>query len=219
LFVTCPNPSITGKQYPGNCGDNHINQYIGNKNVSYVYNWQANTWIGGYEDNPDQWIRVGDDVFSIGSQYGTTGLKLYKEFDNTTGVFNQATTGAWIAAPYSIGTYPATIEPLSVILMGQLTTTSTVIYARDNSTNVNNNLTQISLISDGNYAMREGEMFSSVYRNRLSNNATTNTEYDTQNIVGDRIRTKTPWVQLNFPTNQQINLQGIRLEVKQSSGH
>jgi hypothetical protein len=62
-------------------------------------------------------------------------------------------------------------------------------------------------------------MFSSVYRNRLSNNATTNTEYDTQNIVGDRIRTKTPWVQLNFPTNQQINLQGIRLEIKQSSGH
>jgi hypothetical protein len=219
LFVTCPNPSITGKQYPGNCGDNHINQYIGNKNVSYAYNWQANAWIGAYEDNPDQWIRVGDDVFSIGSQYGTTGLKLYKEFDNTPGVFNQTTTGAWIAAPYSIGTYPSTIEPLSVILMGQLTTTSTVIYARDNSTNVNNNLTQISLISDGNYAMREGEMFSSVYRNRLSNNATTNTEYDTQNIAGDRIRTKTPWVQLNFPTNQQINLQGIRLEVKQSSGH
>jgi hypothetical protein len=219
LFVTCPNPGITNKLFPGNCGDNHINQYIGNKNVSYVYNWQANTWIGGYEDNPDQWIRLGDDVFSIGSQYGTEGLKLYKEFDNTTGVFNQATTGAWIAAPYSIGTYPATIEPLSVVLMGQLTTTSTVIYARDNSTNVNNNLTQISLISDGNYAMREGEMFSSVYRNRLSNNATTNTEYDTQNIVGDRIRTKTPWVQLNFPTNQQINLQGIRLEIKQSSGH
>ena len=219
LFVTCPNPNITSKQFPGNCGVNKINQYIGDKNVSYVYNWQANCWIGGYEDNPDQWIRVGDDVFSIGSQYTPTlGLKLYKEFDNTTGSFNQTTTGASICAPFAEG-YPATIEPLAAILMGQLTTTSTVVYARDNSTSVNNDLTQISLINDGNYSMREGEMFSSVYRNRLSNNATTNTEYDTQNIVGDRIRSKTPWVQLNFPTNQQINLQGIRLEVKQSSGH
>jgi hypothetical protein len=219
LFVTCPNPNITSKQFPGNCGTNKLNQYIGDKNVSYVYNWQANCWIGGYEDNPDQWIRVGDDVFSIGSQYTpATGLKLYKEFDNTTGLFNQTTTGASICAPFAEG-YPATVEPLATILMGQLTTTSTVVYARDNSTLVNNDLTQISLISDGNYAMREGEMFSSVYRNRLSNNATTNTEYDIQNIAGDRIRSKTPWVQVNFPTNQQINLQGIRLEVKQSSGH
>jgi hypothetical protein len=219
LFVTCPNPNISSKQFPGNCGTNKLNQYIGDKNVSYVYNWQANCWIGGYEDNPDQWIRVGDDVFSIGSQYTpATGLKLYKEFDNTTGLFNQTTTGASICAPFAEG-YPATVEPLATILMGQLTTTSTVVYARDNSTSVNNDLTQISLINNSNYAMREGEMFSSVYRNRLSNNATTNLEYDTQNIVGDRIRSKTPWVQLNFPTNQQISLQGIRLEVKQSSGH
>jgi len=219
LFVTCPNPNISSKQFPANCGVNKLNQYVGDKNISYVYNWQTNCWVGGYEDNPDQWIRVGDDVFSIGSQYTpTTGLKLYKEFDNTTGSFNQTTTGASICAPFAQG-YPATVEPLATILMGQLTTTSTIIYAKDNSTTVNNNLTQISLIADSNYAMREGEMFSSVYRNRLSNNATTNTEYDIQNIVGDRIRSKTPWVQLNFPTNQQINLQGIRLEVKQSSGH
>ena len=219
LFVTCPNPNISSKEYPAGCGENRINQYIGNKNVSYVYNWQSNNWVGAYEDNPDQWIRIGDDVYSIGSQYGTEGLQLYKEFDNTTGVFNQATTGAWIAAPYSIGTYPATIEPLSIILMGQLTTNSTIIYARDNSTNVSDDLTQISKISDSNYTMREGEMFSATYRNRLSNNAIQPTQWDTQNLIGDRIRTKTPWVQLNFPTNQQINLQGIRLEVKQSSGH
>ena len=219
LFVTCPNPDISAKQFPANCGDNRINQYIPDKNISYVYNWQEKCWVGGYEDNPDQWIRLGDDVFTVGSQYNpTTGLKLYKEFDNTTGSFNQDTTGAWIAAPFA-ESFPATVEPLSVILMGQLSTDSTIVYARDNSTNVNNDLTQISKISDGNYSMREAEMFSSVYRNRLSNNATTNTEYDTQNIVGDRIRTKTPWVQLNFPTNQQINLQGIRLEIKQSSGH
>ena len=219
LFITCPNPGISNKVYPGNCGPNRINQYVGDKNVSYVYNWQSNTWVGAYEDNPDQWIRIGDDVYSIGSQYGTEGLQIYKEFDNTTGVFNQATTGAWIAAPYSIGTYPSTIEPLSIILMGQLTTNSTIVYARDNSTNVSDDLTQITKISNDNYSMREGEMFSSVYRNRLSNNAIEPAQWDTQNLIGDRIRTKTPWVQLNFPTNQQINLQGIRLEVKQSSGH
>jgi hypothetical protein len=220
LFVTCPNPGLSPKQYPGNCGDNRINQYIGDKSVSYVYNWQSNSWQGAYEDNPDQWIRVGDDVFTVGSQYTPSlGLKLLKEFDNKTGQFNQlgVNTG-WITVPFA-SEYPATIEPLALILMGQPTTTSSIVYARDNSTNVNNNLTQVTKILNGNYDMREGEMFSSVYRNRLSNNATTNTEYDNQNLLGDRIRSKTIWAQINLQTGDQISLQGIRLEVKQSSGH
>jgi hypothetical protein len=220
LFVTCPNPGLSSKQYPGNCGDNRINQYVGDKSVSYVYNWQTNSWQGAYEDNPDQWIRVGDDVFTVGSQYTPAlGLKLLKEFDNKTGQFNQlgVNTG-WVTVPFA-SEYPATIEPLALILMGQPTTLSSIVYARDNSTIVNNNLTQVTKILNGNYDMREGEMFSSVYRNRLSNNATTNTEYDNQNLLGDRIRSKTIWAQINLFTGDQISLQGIRLEVKQSSGH
>jgi hypothetical protein len=220
LFVTCPNPGLSPKQYPGNCGDNRINQYVGDKSVSYVYNWQSNSWQGAYEDNPDQWIRVGDDVFTVGSQYTPSlGLKLLKEFDNKTGQFNQlgVNTG-WVTVPFA-SEYPATIEPLALILMGQPTTLSSIVYARDNSTNVNNNLTQVTKILNSNFDMREGEMFSSVYRNRLSNNATTNTEYDTQNLLGDRIRSKTIWAQINLQTGDQISLQGIRLEVKQSSGH
>jgi hypothetical protein len=220
LFVTCPNPGLSPKQYPGNCGDNRINQYVGDKSVSYVYNWQTNSWQGAYEDNPDQWIRVGDDVFTVGSQYTPSlGLKLLKEFDNKTGQFNQlgVNTG-WVTVPFA-SEYPATIEPLALILMGQPTTISSIVYARDNSTNVNNNLTQVTKILNSNYDVREGEMFSSVYRNRLSNNATTNTEYDNQNLLGDRIRSKTIWAQINLQTGDQISLQGIRLEVKQSSGH
>jgi hypothetical protein len=220
LFVTCPNPGLSSKQYPGNCGDNRINQYVGDKSVSYVYNWQEKCWMGGYESNPDQWIRVGDDVFTVGSQYTPSlGLQLLKEFDNKTGQFNQlgVNTG-WVTVPFATE-YPATIEPLALVLMGQPSTISSIVYARDNSTNVNNNLTQITKILNSNYDMREGEMFSSVYRNRLSNNATTNTEYDTQNLLGDRIRSKTIWAQINLFTGDQISLQGIRLEVKQSSGH
>jgi len=302
IFVTCPNPNITPAQFPANSGENRLNQYIGDKNVSYVYNYQLNRWVGAYEDNPDQWIRLGDDVFTVGSQYGTTGLKLYKEFDSTPGSFNQTNNDCWIAFPISEG-YPATIEPLSLILMGQLNTTSTVVYARDSSTSVNNNLTQVTHWNDSNYATREGEKFAPVLRNRLSNNANqsqvlsitplvtgsgyltaplvtigpptlaggtqatatavltngsvtsyiitnpgtgytstpsisvappptgvtatatisvgiaaTNT-FDYQGIKGDRIRSKTPWIQIKFPSNQQINFQGARVEVKPSSGH
>jgi len=67
--------------------------------------------------------------------------------------------------------------------------------------------------------MREGEMFSTVYRNRLSNGATTSPDYTLQNVIGNRLRMKVPFVQVNFPTAQQINLQGARLELKLSSGH
>lgn len=304
IFVTCPNPNITPTQFPANCGENRLNQYIGDKNVSYVYNYQLNKWVGAYEDNPDQWIRLGDDVFTVGSQYTPSlGLKLYKEFDSTPGDFNQlATPNCYISFPISEG-YPATIEPLSVILMGQLNTTNTVVYARDSSTSVNNNLTQVTYWNDSNYATREGEKFAPVLRNRLSNNAgqsqvlsitplvtgsgyltaplvtigpptlsggtqatatavltsgsvtsyiitnpgtgytstpsisvappptgvtatatisvgvaATNT-FDYQGIKGDRIRSKTPWVQVTFPAKQQINFQGARFEVKPSSGH
>lgn len=303
IFVTCPVPNITPAQFPADCGENRLNQYIGDKKVSYVYNYQLNKWSGAYEDNPDQWIRVGDDVFTVGSQYTTNGLKLYKEFDSTPGDFNQLTTpSCYISFPISEG-YPATLEPLSVILMGQLTTTNTVVYARDSSTSVNNNLTQVACWNDSNYATREGEKFAPVLRNRLSNNAgqyqvlsispvslgsgyltapsvvvgpptvsggtqataianintagevvsytITNpgtgytsapgilvgvpplggtqasaaatvgigTTYDEQGIKGDRIRSKTPWVQVTFPAEQQINFQGVRVEVKPSSGH
>jgi hypothetical protein len=305
IFITCPVPNITPTQFPANCGENRLNQYIGDKKVSYVYNYQLNRWVGAYEDNPDQWIRVGDDVFTVGSQYLNNGLNLYKEFDSTPGDFNQsANPSCYISFPISEG-YPATIEPLSVILMGQLTTTKTVVYARDSSTSVNNNLTQVTCWNDSNYATREGEKFAPVLRNRLSNNANqsqvlsispislgsgyltapsvaigppdvaggtqavavsiintagevigytitnpgtgytltpaisigvppsggtqatasisvgvaANNTYDYQGIKGDRIRSKTPWVQVTFPAEQQINFQGARFEVKPSSGH
>jgi len=303
IFVTCPNPNLTAAVFPADSGNNRLNQYVPDINVSYVYNYQLNKWVGAYEDNPDQWIRVGDDVFSVGAQYGTDGLKLYKEFDSTPGLFNQLEDPkCYISFPVSEG-YPATIEPLSVILMGQLLTDSTVVYARDSSTTVNNNLTQIAYWNDSNYATREGEKFAPVLRNRLSNNANqsqvltitplvtgsgyltaplvtigppalaggtqatatavltsgsvtsyiitnpgtgytstpsisvappptgvtatatisvgiaaTNT-FDYQGIKGDRIRSKTPWVQVTFPADQQINFQGVRVEVKPSSGH
>lgn len=304
IFVTCPNPNLTAAVFPANSGENRLNQYIPNKNVSYTYNYQLNRWVGAYESNPDQWIRVGDDVFSIGYQYGLqVGLNLYKEFDATPGHFNQLINPkCYISFPVSEG-YPATIEPLSVILMGQLLTDSTVVYARDSSTTVNNNLTQVTSWNDSNYSTREGEKFAPVLRNRLSNNAgqsqvltvsplvtgsgyltaplvtigppavaggtqataiavltggsvtsyiitnpgtgytsvpsisvappptgvtatatltvgvaTTNT-FDYQGIKGDRIRSKTPWVQVTFPAEQQINFQGVRVEVKPSSGH
>ena len=304
VFVTCPNPNLTAAVFPANSGENRLNQYIPNKNVSYTYNYQLNRWVGAYESNPDQWIRVGDDVFSIGFHYGLQlGLNLYKEFDAAPGHFNQLVDPkCYISFPVSEG-YPATIEPLSVILMGQLETDSTVVYARDSSSTVNNNLTQVTSWNDSNYSTREGEKFAPVLRNRLSNNAgqsqvltvsplvtgsgyltaplvtigpptvsggtqataiavltggsvtsyiitnpgtgytsvpsisvappptgvtatatltvgvAAKNTFDYQGIKGDRIRSKTPWVQVTFPAEQQINFQGVRVEVKPSSGH
>lgn len=223
IFVSVPKPPsdspLSPKLYPANCGDNRINQYIIDKNVSYVYNYQKNCWVGAYEQYPDVWIRLGDDVYSVGdANVAATGIKLYQEFNGQIGDFQQDTSGCWVAFAMSEA-YPKTLEPLNIILMGQIDTDETIIYGRDVSSNVNNNLTQITKIYNSDYEMREGEMFSTVYRNRLSNGATTTPAYTTQNVIGDRLRMKVPFVQINFPTNQQINLQGVRLELKASSGH
>jgi hypothetical protein len=223
IFITVPPPPstsvLTPKEYPGDAGLNRINQYIIDKAVSYVYNYQKNCWIGAYENNPDWWIRLGDDVYSIGdANDAATGIKLYQEFNGQIGVFNQETNGCWVAFPMSEG-YPKTLEPLNIILMGQLDIDTVVVYGRDIATNVDNNLTQVTQIFGSDFQMREGEMFSTVYRNRLSNGASTPTDYTLQNVIGNRLRMKVPFVQVNFPTAQQINLQGARLELKASSGH
>jgi hypothetical protein len=223
IFITVPPPpsasGLTPKEYPGDAGLNRINQYIIDKAVSYVYNYQKNCWIGAYENNPDWWIRLGDDVYSVGDANDkTTGIKLYQEFNGQIGVFNQETNGCWVAFPMSEG-YPKTLEPLNIILMGQFDVDTVVVYGRDIATNVDNNLTQVTQIFGSDFQMREGEMFSTVYRNRLSNGATTSPDYTLQNVIGNRLRMKVPFVQVNFPTAQQINLQGARLELKASSGH
>jgi len=223
IFITVPPPpsasGLTPKEYPGDAGLNRINQYIIDKAVSYVYNYQKNCWIGAYENNPDWWIRLGDDVYSIGeANDAATGIKLYQEFNGQIGVFNQETNGCWVAFPMSEA-YPKTLEPLNIILMGQFDVDTVVVYGRDVATNVDNNLTQITQIYGSDFQMREGEMFSTVYRNRLSNGATTSPDYTLQNVIGNRLRMKVPFVQINFPTAQQINLQGARLELKPSSGH
>jgi len=226
VFFTCPNPNITQKVYPGNCGINGINQYIGDKNVSYIYNWKSKTWQGAYESNPDYWVRVGDDVFTFGTQYGGT-YKMLKEFDNSPGIFNQLTElKAYITFPV-VPQYPSTIEPLAMMILNQGNVDNAIIYARDSSSITNNNLTQITKVSE--FTLREGELFSSVYRNRLSNNSQNAlipaTAYEEQNFNGDRIRTKSAWVQINLfedgdpAVNNQINLQSVKLEVKESSGH
>jgi hypothetical protein len=225
-FFTCPNPNITQKVYPGNCGINGINQYIGDKNVSYIYNWKDKNWQGAYESNPDYWVRVGDDVFTFGTQYGGT-YKMLKEFDNSPGIFNQLTElKAYITFPV-VPQYPTTIEPLAMMILNQGNVDNAIIYTRDSSAITNNNLTQITKVSE--FTLREGELFSSVYRNRLSNNSegalNPSVAYEEQNFNGDRIRTKAAWVQVNLfengdPTvNNQINLQSVKLEVKESSGH
>jgi hypothetical protein len=223
IFITVPPPPstsvLTPKEYPGDAGLNRINQYIIDKAVSYVYNYQKNCWIGAYENNPDWWIRLGDDVYSIGeANDAATGIKLYQEFNGQIGVFNQETNGCWVAFPMSEG-YPKTLEPLNIILMGQLDVDTVVVYGRDIATNVDNNLTQVTQIFGSDFQIREGEMFSTVYRNRLSNGASTSPDYTLQNVIGNRLRMKVPFVQVNFPTAQQINLQGARLELKASSGH
>ena len=243
LFVTCPSSSVARADYGANCGYNNINQYVPDQNLSYIYNFKTQNWQGAYQQNPDAWIRLGDDLYSTGRMYvptgGTSNYKFLLEFVNKTGEYNQFNSyapgaepiEAWVTFPMNKA-YPQTIEPLSLSVLDASAIKNVIVYDRNYSTNVtpytNYGVSGYGQIAKTNYSAfqyREGEWILPIYRNRFSNNASNNTAYDQSGITGDRIRCKTPFVQITIgdsATTQiknQLNIQSVKLEYKQSTGH
>lgn len=330
LFVTCPSSSVARPDYGANCGYNNINQYIPDQNLSYVYNFKTQAWQGAYQQNPDAWIRLGDDLYSTGRMYvptgGTSEYKFLLEFINRCGEYNQFNSfspgtepiEAWVTFPMN-KTYPQTIEPLSLSVLDASAIKNVIVYDRNYSTNVNpytkygtSGYGQIAKTNYSAFQYREGEWMLPIFRNRFSNNAgasqvtsiipfapnfggsgysSTNPplvtiqpplfggtqatatavvvggavtsyiitnpgtgytsqplvtvapppsgvtatayanwnvsvyNYDQAGVVGDRIRCKTPFVQITIGEDgtpeikKQLNIQSIKLEYKQSTGH
>ena len=243
LFITCPSSSVARPDYGANCGYNNINQYIPDQNLSYVYNFKTQTWQGAYQQNPDAWIRLGDDLYSTGRMYvpasGTSTYKFLLEFVNKAGEYNQFNSfspgsepiESWVTFPMNKA-YPQTIEPLSLSVLDASAIKNVIVYDRNYSTNVtpytNYGVSGYGQIAKTNYSAfqyREGEWILPIYRNRFSNNASNNTAYDQSGITGDRIRCKTPFVQITIGTDgtpqikNQLNIQSVKMEYKQSTGH
>lgn len=242
LFVTCPSAPIAREQYGANCGYNNTNQYVPDQALSYVYNFKTQKWQGAYQQNPDAWIRVGDDLYSSGIMYKPSGsngqFKFLLEFIYYPGNYNQFnsfTAGtspleAWVTFPMNKA-YPQTIEPLSLSVLDASAIKNVIVYDRTYSTNINpytnfgvSGYAQIAKTDYSAFQFREGEWILPIYRNRFSNNAANSSQYNLSGINGDRIRCKTPFVQLTlgsatFDYSHQLNLQSVKLEHKISTGH
>ncbi len=326
LFITCPSSSVARPDYGADCGYNNINQYIPDQNLSYIYNFKTQTWQGAYQQNPDAWIRFGDDLYSTGRMYvpygGTSSYKFLLEFINPVGQYNQFNsfspgsepTEAWVTFPMNKA-YPQTIEPLSLSVLDASSIKDIIVYDRTYSTNLIPYSTygvegygQIAKTNFDVFQYREGEWILPIYRNRFSNNAgqtgfviqvnittggsgytlvpnvtigppppggtqataiavtngvsVTNiiitnpgsgytsgnppviidppatvgvqatavsvvgiiNTYDQAGVTGDRIRCKTPFIQMNIGNNTsdlqtQLNIQSVKMEYKQSTGH
>lgn len=242
LFVTCPASPVAREQYGADCGYNNTNQYVPDQAISYVYNFKLQKWQGAYQQNPDAWIRVGDDLYSSGIMYspygGPSQFKFLLEFINTPGIYNQfndfaagtSPLEAWVTFPMNKA-YPQTIEPLSLSVLDASAIKNVIVYDRTYSTNINpytnfgvSGYAQIAKTDYSVFQYREGEWILPIYRNRFSNNANNSTTYNLSGITGDRIRCKTPFVQLTLGSvasdyNHQLNLQSVKLEYKQSTGH
>ena len=242
LFVTCPSSPVSRADYGADCGYNNINQYVPDQNLSYVYNYKTQTWQGAYQQNPDEWIRVGDDLYSTGKMYTPTGsasnYKFLLEFVNPSGEYNQFNSfvpgaepiEAWVTFPMNKA-YPQTIEPLSLSVLDASAIKNVIVYDRTYSTNIVysnygvGGYGQIARTENSVFQFREGEWILPIYRNRFSNNANNSAAYNQSGITGDRIRCKTPFVQITigeFGTPQvrkQLNMQSVKLEYKQSTGH
>ena len=242
LFVTCPASPVAREQYGADCGYNNTNQYIPDQAISYVYNFKLQKWQGAYQQNPDAWIRVGDDLYSSGIMYSPSGgspqFKFLLEFIYYPGVYNQFNSfasgtsplEAWVTFPMNKA-YPQTIEPLSLSVLDASAIKNVIVYDRTYSTNINpytnfgvSGYAQIAKTDYSVFQYREGEWILPIYRNRFSNNANNSTAYNLSGITGDRIRCKTPFIQLTLGSvtsdyNHQLNLQSVKLEYKQSTGH
>lgn len=242
LFVTCPASPVAREQYGADCGYNNTNQYVPDQAISYVYNFKLQKWQGAYQQNPDAWIRVGDDLYSSGIMYTPSGgspqFKFLLEFIYYPGVYNQFSSfasgtsplEAWVTFPMNKA-YPQTIEPLSLSVLDASAIKNVIVYDRTYSTNINpytnfgvSGYAQIAKTDYSVFQYREGEWILPIYRNRFSNNAANSTQYNLSGVNGDRIRCKTPFVQLTLGSvaseyNHQLNLQSVKLEYKQSTGH
>jgi hypothetical protein len=326
LFVTVPSSLFTRPDYGAECGTNNINQYIPDQDVSYIFNFKSQTWQGAYQQNPDAWIRVGDDIYSTGRMYvgpsSNSQFKFLLEFINYPGLYNQfnsyasgtAPIEAWVTFPMN-KTYPQTIEPLSLSVLDASTIKNIIVYDRSYANNVIpyskygvGGYGQIAKTNSDVFQYREGEWILPIYRNRFSNNAgdttsvtqinittggsgytvvpnvsvspppfggvqataiaVTNgnsviniiitnpgsgytagnpfviidppatvgvqatavsvlgalTSFDQAGVTGDRIRCKTPFVQMNIGSDitgyqNQLNIQSVKMEYKQSTGH
>jgi hypothetical protein len=242
LFVTCPSSPVGRPDYGADCGYNNINQYIPDQSLSYVYNFKTQAWQGAYQQNPDAWIRVGDDLYSTGRMYypnGTaTQFKFLLEFVNESGKYNQFNSfagfnsplEAWVTFPMNKA-YPQTIEPLSLSVLDASAIKNVIVYDRNYSTNIVysnygvGGYGQIAKTENAVFQFREGEWILPIYRNRFSNNANNSTAYNQSGITGDRIRCKTPFVQITIGENgtnlieKQLNIQSVKMEYKQSTGH
>ena len=189
LFVTVPASLFQRPDYGADCGTNNINQYIPDQNVSYVYNFKAQSWQGAYQQNPDAWVRVGDDLYSTGRMYvppsGTSTYKFLLEFVNYSGLYNQFNSyaagsepiEAWVTFPMNKA-YPQTIEPLSLSVLDASAIKDIIVYDRNYSNNINpytkygvGGYGQIGKTNYDVFQYREGEWILPIYRNRFSNNA------------------------------------------------
>jgi hypothetical protein len=170
---------------------------------------------------------------------GTSTYKFLLEFVNKAGEYNQFNSfsagsepiESWVTFPMNKA-YPQTIEPLSLSVLDASAIKNVIVYDRNYSTNVtpytNYGVSGYGQIAKTNYNVfqyREGEWILPIYRNRFSNNASNNAAYDQSGITGDRIRCKTPFVQITIGTDgtpqikNQLNIQSVKMEYKQSTGH
>ena len=189
LFVTVPSSLFTRPDYGADCGTNNINQYVPDQDLSYVFNFKSQTWQGAYQQYPDAWIRVGDDIYSTGRMYvgpsSNSQFKFLLEFINYPGLYNQFNSylpasgpiESWVTFPMNKA-YPQTIEPLSLSVLDASTIKDIIVYDRTYANNVIpyskygvGGYGQIAKTNSDVFQYREGEWILPIYRNRFSNNA------------------------------------------------
>lgn len=203
-----PLPTVPALEDPLDC---YYNQPI-----SYIYNWEDNRWKGDWQ-NKNEMFNIGNDVYSVvNAGFDGQPTRLYHEFVGTDGNYFGVDQNAMITIPFN-GQYPMVKSPLSIRLSCSRPPDETWIVATDGNAE---QVSSLVTVTGSLWKMREGDGMAAIGRNRLSNNASMSTEWNSQNIRGWRLKGKTiQAVLIWYPSNGSFTVTSATLEYNVASGH
>ena len=200
-------PTISKAKLPTTTLDNPLDAVYEDSRV-WVYNWDMNKWVGSWQSTCSTFFNFEYNVYGWAN-------KMYEQFVGEPNKYEGVVKPSIITIPFNQG-YPTIKRVMSVRFSGSEVPDETYIVAE--GMNNNTSFGKLGVAEVGEYEYREGDYVSEILKDRLSNNASNNTQYNNSGFSGDRLRGKVPKVIMKWNNQQNFLIESVSIETEISSG-